>query len=139
MGVHSGSINNKFYFTCGLFRGIFVKEHDLIHLDSYDEEKNTLHNRSAHKLLSALSTFIDHRNGHDDSDESDTSIESDNESISSIGTVQTIDDAIFDRIQLKNEDDQDMAFTQILNKGIFMYNPYTNNFNWFFTVHLYII
>lgn len=119
MGVHSGIIDGKFYFTCGIYRGIFVPYTDLIHLDYFDEEKSTLHNRSSHRLFNNLSSSLIHQNNNsnnDDDDDSDGSIESDSaESVSSVNTLMTVDDAVFDRIQL-NEDETDIAFTQILNK-----------------------
>eukprot|EP01084_Bolivina_argentea_P161998 281940_1 len=36
-GTHSGVVDDKFYFSCGIYRGIFVNESDLIVEDDEDE------------------------------------------------------------------------------------------------------
>ena len=118
MGNHSGRIDDKFYFSCGIYRGLFVSQTDLKILDE-NEEKNSSHNRSSHHLFNKLPSFHD-GNGNE-SDDSDGSIESDVESVSSVNTLMTVDDAVFDRIQLK-ENETDMAFTQILNKCMYIHN-----------------
>ena len=109
MGAHSGSIGGKFYFTCGILRGLFVEKERLIRLDNKPKT-------GQHKLTeSNLPSY--HPRDEDGDDDSDDSMES----MASIGSVQSnmsvteVDDDVFERIQL-NENETDMAFTQILNK-----------------------
>jgi len=106
-GTHSGHIGGKFYFTCGILRGLFVAPSDLIRIDESKEEDNNKPIHLSHALLA--------RNGDEEDSDSDQSTESDVESVSSINTLSTVDDETFERVHL-NDDETDMAFAQIFNK-----------------------
>eukprot|EP01084_Bolivina_argentea_P028616 53159_1 len=117
MGVHSGVVNGKFYFTCGFYKGLFVDKKELISLKNGDP----IQDEKKHKIKQSIQLDIINTNNnindddayddeHSDHDEYDS--DASDESISSAGDATT---NFFDQIEL-NEEDENMMFSHILNK-----------------------